>query len=100
MTRSVLICVVRCDRIPGQEMLLLRYLIALSPDHVYLQRSVAARQAVEGLLGVHQGGDGVVLKVILGEPGPGLIFVTNNLNIVAQYLGAEDLEHSCHKSEE
>ena len=81
-------------------MLLLRYLIALSPDHVYLQRSVAAGQAVERLLCVHQGGDEVVLKVILRESRPRPIFVTDNLNIIAQYLGAEDLEHSCHKSEE
>ena len=66
----------------------------------YLQRGVAAWQAVEGLLGVHQGRDRVILKVILREATPGVFLVTHDLDIVAQDLGAEDFEHSCHKSEE
>ena len=66
----------------------------------YLQRGVAAWQAVEGLLGVHQGRDRVILKVILREATPGVFLVTHDLDIVAQDLGAKDFEHSCHKSGE
>ena len=66
----------------------------------HLQRGVAAWQAVEGLLSVNQGGDRVILKVILREATPGVFLMTHDLDIVAQDLSAKDFEHSCHKSEE
>ena len=66
----------------------------------HLQRGVAAWQAVEGLLGVHQGGDRVILKIILREATPGVFLMTHDLDIVAKDLSAKDFEHSCHKSEE
>ena len=66
----------------------------------HLQSCVAAWQAVEGLLGVHQGRDGVILKVILREAISGVFLVTHDLDIVAQDLSAKDFEHSCHESEE
>ena len=73
----------------------------LSP--VYLQLSVAAGQAAEGLseplLRVQQGGDGVIHKVLLGEATDRVVLVTHNLDVIAQDLSAEDFEHSCHKSE-
>ena len=66
----------------------------------HLQRGVAAWQAVEGLLGVHQGGDRVILKVIFSEATPRIFLMTHDLDIVAKDLSAKDFEHSCHESEE
>ena len=57
-------------------------------DLIYLQLGVAAGQAVEGLLLVHQGCDGVILEVILGESTPGPILVANDLDIISQDLSA------------
>ena len=76
--------------------------LKLSP--VYLQLSVAAGQAAEGLseplLRVQQSGDGVILKVLVGEATDRGILMTNNLDVIAKDLSAEDFEHSCHKSEQ